>query len=69
MSSTELALKIFLIWFVGMFLLSVGINLLLKKEHRKTLKELVKEDILISLMTCSVIAVIAAFSWFLFEVV
>lgn len=69
MSSTELALKIFLIWFVGMLLLSVSINLLLKKENRKTLKELVKEDILISLMTCSVIAVIAAFSWFLFEVV
>lgn len=69
MSDMEVALKIFILWFVGMFLLSVGINLLIKTEHRKTLKELATEHIRMTLMICAVSVSIAALYWLLFEVI
>lgn len=69
MSDMEVALKIFILWFVGMFLLSVGINLLTKTEHRKTLKELATEHIRMALVIGTVSALVAALYWLLFEVV
>ncbi|MCA6701581.1 hypothetical protein ACYA5G_05265 [Klebsiella pneumoniae] len=68
MSDTELALKIFIIWFVGMFLFGVGINVLTKKEYRNTLKELAVEHIRMTAVIGTVAAVIGALAWFLFKV-
>lgn len=69
MSNTELALKIFIIWFVGLFLLGVAINLLTKKEYRKTLRELAVEHVRMTTALVCVAAVISALIWLLFEVV
>lgn len=69
MSNIELALKLLVIWFVGVFLLGVGINLLTKKEYRKTIKELAIEHVRMTSVIGAVAAAIGAFSWFLFKVV
>ena len=68
MSNTELALKIFIIWFIDVFLLGIAINLTTKKEYRKTLKELAVEHIRMTTVFGGVGAVICALVWILFEV-
>ena len=69
MSNIELALKILVIWFIGIFLLGVGINFLTKKEYRKTFKELAVEHIRMISVIGAVAAVTGALAWFLFKVV
>lgn len=69
MSNMELALKILVIWFVGLFLFGMAINFLTKKEYRKTLKELAIEHIRMTSVIGAVAAVTGALAWFLFKVV
>ena len=68
MSNTELALKIFIIWFIDAFLFGIAINLTTKKEYRKTLKELAVEHIRMTTVFGGVGAVICALVLILFEV-
>lgn len=69
MSNVELALKILVIWFVGLFLLAVGINCLTKKEYRKSFKELAVEHIRMTSVIGAVTLATGALGWFLFKVV
>ncbi|MFI3409465.1 hypothetical protein [Citrobacter braakii] len=64
----ELALKIFLVWFVGLFFLMVGINFLTKKNHRKTLRDMAIEHIKFTSVITAVCAASGAFAYLLFKV-
>ena len=69
MSDLEFGLKIYALWFVGMFLLGIAINLLTKKEHRQSLSKLAIEHVRMSSAITIVGLIVCAMGWFLFKVV
>lgn len=68
MSDLEFGLKIYALWFVGMFLLGIAINLLTKKEHRQSLSKLAIEHVRISTAITIVGLIVCGMGWFLFKV-
>ncbi|AJB70068.1 MULTISPECIES: hypothetical protein [Enterobacter cloacae complex] len=69
MSNLEFGLKIYALWFVGMFLLGIAINLLTKKEHRQTLSKLAIDHVRMSSAITIVGLIVCGMGWFLFKVV
>lgn len=69
MSDLEFGLKIYALWFVGMFLLSIAINLLTKKEHRQPLSKLAIDHLRMSSAITIVGLIVCGMGWFLFKVV
>lgn len=69
MSDLEFGLKIYALWFVGMFLLGIAINLLTKKEHRQSLSKLAIDHVRMSSAITIVGLIVCAMGWFLFKVV
>lgn len=69
MSDLEFGLKIYALWFVGMFLLGIAINLLTKKEHRQPLSKLAIYHLRMSSAITIVGLIMCGMGWFLFKVV
>lgn len=69
MSDLEFGLKIYALWFVGMFLLGIAINFLTKKEHRQTLSKLAIDHVRMSSAITIVGLIVCGMGWFLFKVV
>ena len=69
MSNLEFGLKIYALWFVGMFLLGIAINLLTKKEHRQPLSKLAIDHVRMSSAITIVGMIVCGMGWFLFKVV
>ena len=69
MSDLEFGLKIYALWFVGMFLLGIAINLLTKKEHRQTLSKLAIDHVRMASAITIVGLIVCGMGWFLFKVV
>ncbi|EOY6095975.1 hypothetical protein ACP9HU_000415 [Enterobacter hormaechei] len=69
MSDLEFGLKIYALWFVGMFLLGIAINLLTKKEHRQSLSKLAIDHVRMSSAITIVGLIVCGMAWFLFKVV
>ena len=69
MSDLEFGLKIYALWFVGMFLLGIAINLLTKKEHRQTLSKLAIDHVRMCSSILFINIIFYVMTWFLFKVV
>ncbi|HDV8211888.1 TPA: hypothetical protein RJ955_000643 [Enterobacter hormaechei] len=69
MSDLQFGLKIYALWFVGMFLLGIAINLLTKKEHRQPLSKLAIDHLRMSSAITIVGLIVCGMGWFLFKVV
>ncbi|WP_368542402.1 hypothetical protein [Enterobacter soli] len=69
MSDLVLGLKIYALWFVGMFLFGIAINLLTIKEHRQTLSKLAIDHVRMSSAITIVGLIVCGMGWFLFKVV
>ncbi|EMM6072663.1 TPA: hypothetical protein OL727_003260 [Enterobacter hormaechei] len=69
MSDLQFGLKIHALWFVGMFLLGIAINLLTKKEHRQPLSKLAIDHLRMSSAITIVGLIVCGMGWFLFKVV
>lgn len=69
MSDFQFGLKIYALWFVGMFLLGIAINLLTKKEHRQPLSKLAIDHLRMSSAITIVGLIVCGMGWFLFKVV
>lgn len=69
MSDLEFGLKIYALWFVGMFLLGIAINSLTKKEHRQPLSKLTIDHLRMSSAITIVGLIVCGMGWFLFKVV
>ncbi|WP_336994829.1 hypothetical protein [Leclercia adecarboxylata] len=69
MSDLEFGLKIYALWFIGMFLLGIAINLLTKKEHRQSLSKLAIDHVRMSFAITIVALIVFGMAWFLFKVV
>ena len=69
MSDLEFGLKIYALWFVGMFLLGIAINSLTKKEHRQPLSKLAVDHVRMSSAITIVGLIVCGMGWFLFKVV
>lgn len=69
MSDLEFGLKIYALWFVGMFLLGIAINLLTKKEYRQSLSKLAIDHARMSFAITIVALIVFGMAWFLFKVV
>ncbi|MCM7201268.1 hypothetical protein M8Q42_02965 [Enterobacter hormaechei] len=69
MSDLQFGLKIYALWFVGMFLLGIAINLLTKKEHRQPLSKLAIDHLRMSSAITIVGLIVCGMGWFLLKVV
>lgn len=69
MSDLYFGLKLYVLWFLGMFLLGVAINLLAKKEHRQSLSRLAIDHVRMSFAITIVVLIVCGMGWFLFKVV
>ncbi|WP_370607664.1 hypothetical protein [Citrobacter meridianamericanus] len=69
MSDLYFGLKLYVLWFLGMFLLGVAINLLTKKEHRQSLSKLAIDHVRMSFAITIVGLIVCGMGWFLFKVV
>lgn len=69
MSNLEFGLKIYVLWFVGMFMLGIAINSLTKKEHRQSLSKLAIDHVRMSSAITIVGLIVCGMGWFLFKVV
>ncbi|KTI41842.1 hypothetical protein [Enterobacter hormaechei] len=69
MSDLQFGLKIYALWFVGMFLLGIAINLVTKKEHRQPLSKLAIDHLRMSSAITIVGLIVCGMGWFLFKVV
>lgn len=69
MEKIEFGLKLYLLGFVMLLLISVALNLSAKKEYRKTLWELGKEVIQIWVSMSVIFLVGLGLAWFLFDVI
>lgn len=69
MEDVIIGLKIYMLVFVGMYLISIAINLTTKKEYRSSIRDIWRQQVQIFSLLTVVGVIVLGLAWFLFRVI